>query len=138
MKLHGFPEKFWIVLSPSLTSTLGDIRFECDLRQFALQIRGGLDEREIVAVYADERLATELAEKLLQAILQATEDPDVRIHKSPWANWHATQGSLSAVVICSKDGDEEMIVEPPSDWGRKWAWNFTEDGSGIVLRRTQG
>ena len=92
MKLHGLPEKFWVVLSPSLTSTLGDIRFECDFKQFALQIRGGLDENEIVGVFADERLATDLAERLLRTIHPAVEEPDTRIHKSPWPNWYATPG----------------------------------------------
>ena len=136
MKTHGLPQHFWIVLSPSLTSTLGDIRFECDFKKYALQIRGGLDEKEIVAVFADERLATELAEKLLRTIHQAVEEPDTRIHRSPWPNWFATQGSLASVAICNRDSEEETIVEPPREWGRNWAWNITEDGSGIVMRRT--
>ncbi len=136
MKTHGLPEKFWVVLSPSLTSTLGDIRFECDFKQYGLQIRGGLDEKEIVAVFADEKLATELAESLLRAIHQAVDEPVVRIDKSPWPNWIATQGSLASVAICNRESDEEIQVEPPREWGRNWAWNITEDGSGIVMRRT--
>jgi hypothetical protein len=136
MKLHGLPDRFWIVLSPSLNSTLGDIRFECDFKLFALQIRGGLDEEEIVAVFADEEPATELAESLLRAIHQAVEEPAVRIQRSPWPNWFATQGSLAAVVICNKETDEQVVIEPPREWGRNWGWNICEDGLGIVMLRT--
>ena len=136
MKIHGLPEKFWVVLSPSLTSTLADIRFACDLQQYALQIRGGLNENEIVAVFADEEPATELAESLLRAIHQAVEEPDTHIHKSPWPNWYATQGSLASVAICNRETDEEIQVVPPAEWGRKWGWNICEDGSGIVMKRT--
>ena len=45
MKTHGLPETLWFVVSPTPNSELGDICFECDFERFALQIRGGLDER---------------------------------------------------------------------------------------------
>jgi hypothetical protein len=136
MKIHDLPEFFWIVVSPGPSSTLADICFECDFERFALQIRGGLDEEEIVAIFADQQPAIELAERLLRAIHQAVEEPAVRIHKSPWPNWYATQGSLVSVAICNRESDEEIQVEPPREWGRNWAWNIAEDGSGIVIRRT--
>lgn len=137
MKTHGLPETFWFVLSPSPTSTLGDICYECDFERFALQIRGGLNEKEIVGVFVDEAEAKELAEKLLRAIQQPTEQPDVRFHKSPWPVWYASQESLTGIVICNKATEERVLVSPPKEWGRHWAWNFAEDGSGIVIRRTE-
>jgi len=135
MKTHGLPETLWFVVSPTPNSELGDICFECDFERFALQIRGGLDERKIVGIFADEGEAKELAERLLRAIQQPSEEPDLRIHKSPWPEWFATQDSLTGVVICSKTTGEKVVVEPPRDWGRHWAWNITEDGTGIVIRR---
>ena len=137
MKIHGLPERFWVVVSPSPVSELGDICFECDFAQFAVQVRGGLDERRIVGIFADGAEATELAKKLLRAIHQPSEEPDVRVHKSPWPQWFATQESLTGVVICSKDTGEKVLVEPPKEWGRHWAWNLTEDATGIVMRRTE-
>jgi len=137
MKVHGLPETFWVVVSPSPVSDLGDVCFECDFRRFALQVRGGLDEKKIVAIFADDTEAKELAEKLLRAIQQPTEEPDIRIHKSPWPEWIATQESLAGVSIVSKTTGEQVMVEPPKEWGRHWAWNITEDGTGIVMRRTK-
>ena len=67
MIVKRLPDKFWLVVSPSPVSTLGDICFKCDLQQFAVQIRGGLDEQKIVAAFAEEQPAIELAERLLRA-----------------------------------------------------------------------
>jgi hypothetical protein len=136
MKVHGIPDTLWFVTSPTPNSELGDICFECDFGRFALQIRGGLDEKKIVGVFADQAEAKELAEKLLQAIQQPPETPEIRIHKSPWPEWFATQESLTNVVICSKTTGEKVVVEPPKEWVHHWAWNITEDGTGIVIRRT--
>jgi hypothetical protein len=137
MKIHGLPETFWVVASPSPVSQLGDICFECNFRQFALQVRGGLDEDRIVGIFADETEAKELAEKLLRAIHQPTEEPGVRVSKSPWPEWFATQESLAGVSIVSKTSGEKVMVEPPREWGRNWGWNFNKDGSGIVMRQTK-
>lgn len=136
MKIHGLPETLWFVVSPTPVSGLDDICFECDFERFALQVRGGLDEHKIVGIFADGTEAKELAEKLLRAMHQPTEKPDIRLHKSPWPAWLATQESLSGVVICNKNTGEKVVVEPPKEWGRHWAWNLSEDGSGIVIRRT--
>ena len=136
MKTHGLPESLWFVTGPTPNSELGDICFECDFERFALQIRGGLDEKQIVGIFADEAEAKELAEKLLRAIQQPSEEPDTRIHKSPWPDWFATQESLTGVVICSKTTGEKVVVEPPREWRRHWAWNITDDGTGIMIRRT--
>jgi len=57
---------FWLVLEPSPASELGDICFQCDLQQFARQIRGGLDESTIVGAFTDESEATAVAEGLLE------------------------------------------------------------------------
>ena len=65
MKLQGIPEWFWVVNVPTPHSTIGDICFRCDFRQFALQVRGGLDENSIVGVYADEAIAEAEAARLL-------------------------------------------------------------------------
>jgi len=137
MKTHGLPETLWFVTSPTPVSQLGDICFECDFERFALQIRGGLDERRIVGIFADEGEANELAEKLLRAIQQPVQGSDVRVFKSPWPEWIATQESLAGVSIVSKATGEKVLVEPPKEWGRNWGWNFTKDGSGIVMRRAE-
>lgn len=72
MKSHGIPEWFWIVTVPTPYSSIGDICFRCDLRQFAQQIRGGLDEHTIVAIYADEIAARAEAQRLLTLFVDAT------------------------------------------------------------------
>ena len=59
------PNDFWLVLEPSPASELGDICFRCDFEQFARQVRGGLDENEIVGAFTDEAEATGLARGLL-------------------------------------------------------------------------
>ena len=137
MRVVGLPETLWFVVSPTPASELGDICFECDFERFALQIRGGLDERKIVGIFADEGEAKELAEKLLAAIQQPSEDADTRIHKSPWPEWYATQESITGVCIINRATGEKVVVEPPREWGHHWAWNLTEDGSGIVIQRTK-
>ena len=67
MRHHGVPETFWLVLKPTKHSELGDICFRCDLKQFANQVRGGLDETSIVGVFADEDGAITEAMTLLEA-----------------------------------------------------------------------
>ena len=72
MKSVGIPEWFWVVTVPTPYSSIGDICFRCDLRQFAQQIRGGLDEQTIVAVHADEAAARAEARRLLSMFVVAT------------------------------------------------------------------
>lgn len=136
MLVKGLPDKFWLVVSPLPNSTLNDICFDCDFRRFALQIAGGLDEETIVAVFAEQQPAVELAERLLRAAEEPRKPLGVCIHESPWPEWFATQESLEGVMICNKLTSEKVLVEPPKEWGRNWAWNFVEDGSGIVIRQT--
>jgi len=62
-------------------------------------------------------------------------EPDTVIHSSPWPEWFAGQDGRS-VLICDKTSDKRITVEPPAAWGNAWAWNVTEDGTGIVMRRT--
>jgi hypothetical protein len=56
----------WIVTRAKATSSLADICFEVSARMFALQIKGGLDESEIVAWFADERDARTVARRELR------------------------------------------------------------------------
>jgi hypothetical protein len=65
MKVIGLPERFWVVTTPTTVSTVGDICFSCTFEQFALQVRGGLHEENIVGMYADEEEATATAKRLL-------------------------------------------------------------------------
>ena len=140
MKIQGFPAHFWVVTTPTPFSGLGDICFRCDFIQFALQIRGGLNENEIVGVYADQQAATQDAEDLLKSmqVAKGESDEDGVIHPSPWPEWFATQDSHTGVFLCDKATDEKIRVEPPKDWGRNWAWNITEDGTGIFMKRMTG
>jgi hypothetical protein len=60
---------------------------------------------------------------------------DLVIYKAPWqADWYATQDAVREVLLCNRQGDETVEVEPPSEWGLGWRWNLTEDGSGIYFR----
>lgn len=70
MKLQGIPEWFWVVTVPTLYSSIGDICFRCDFRQFALQVRGGLDENTIFGIYADESIAQAEAKRLLALVVE--------------------------------------------------------------------
>ncbi len=70
MKAQGIPEWFWVVTVPTLYSSIGDICFRCDFRQFALQVRGGLDENTIFGIYADEAIARAEAKRLLALIVE--------------------------------------------------------------------
>ena len=63
-------------------------------------------------------------------------DEDCRIHPSPFTDWYATQDTSRGVWLCDKASDRKILVQPPTEWGRHWSWNLTEDGSGIYFRRT--
>ena len=65
MKTYGMPETFWVVTKPSPVSEVVDICFPCTIERLMLQVRGGLKEEEIVAVYADESEAQRAAARLL-------------------------------------------------------------------------
>ena len=135
MKVHGLPDSFTVVTTPTSQSELCDICFDYDFQRFVRLIRGGVDD-EIIGVFADKAEAVEVAKRLLEAVQQSPEKPDTRFHKSPWTGWYATQESLWGVVICDKATDEKIVIEPPKEWGRKWAWNISSDGLGIVMQRT--
>ena len=137
MRVVGLPETFWVVTSPTPDSALGDICFECDFARFALQIRGGLNEEQIVGIFANQQSAVMKAESLLQAkqVGKGKADDEALIHQSPWPEWFATQDSCQGVWICDKTSDQKFQVKPPSEWGTAWAWNITEDGTGIFIKR---
>ena len=65
MKTHGMPETFYIVTKPSPVSTLEDIFFACTYERLMQQARGGLQEDEIVGIFADETEARQAAARLL-------------------------------------------------------------------------
>ena len=65
MKIQGMPEQFWVVLKPSPGSTTEDICFACTFSRLMLQVRGGLNEDEIVGIFADETKALQTAARLL-------------------------------------------------------------------------
>jgi len=136
MRIEGMPERFWIVTSPTPVSELGDCCFVCSFKQFALQIRGGLEVDSIIGIYADGETAKATATKLIEAMTAEPSDADKVIHPSPWLEWLGTQSDTHSVWICDKTSDERIKVEPPADWGNAWAWNVTEDGTGILMRRT--
>ena len=136
MRIVGMPERFWIVTSPTPVSELGDCCFVCSFKQFALQIRGGLEVESIVGIFADEQLAKDTATRLLTARDAEPSDADTVTFASPWPEWFATQESMAGVFVVNKATGEKVVVEPPREWGRHWAWNFTEDGTGIVMCRT--
>ncbi|MBI4679167.1 MAG: hypothetical protein HY748_16450 [Elusimicrobia bacterium] len=60
-------ERFWVVVKPGPVSELGDICFETDAKGLALQLKGGLDEGDIHALYT----ACEEAQKEAGRILAA-------------------------------------------------------------------
>ncbi|MGA2254630.1 MAG: hypothetical protein ABSG53_08220 [Thermoguttaceae bacterium] len=74
---------------------------------------------------------------MLQAmqVARGESDEDALIHPSPWPDWFATQDSLTGVFLCNNATGENVKIEPPREWGRNWAWNITEDGSGIIMKR---
>ena len=65
MLIHGLSEKFWVVTKPSPVSELGDICFACTFERLMTQVRGGLNEDEIMGIYADEGEAKDAAMRLL-------------------------------------------------------------------------
>ena len=54
-------------------------------------------------------------------------------HLSATGTWYATQDGTRGVLLCERGSEEKVKVEPPSEWGRRWRWNVTEDGSGVYF-----
>lgn len=46
--------KFWFVTAPTADSTLQDIMGDCDVNGFIRQVRGGLSEKDNVALFATQ------------------------------------------------------------------------------------
>jgi hypothetical protein len=57
------------------------------------------------------------------------------IHVSPWPEWYATQDTSRGVWLCDRTSDQKVLAQPPTEWGRDWKWNVTEDGKGVCLRQ---
>jgi hypothetical protein len=69
--------KFFIVEKPTKDSEMDDVVYELDLPEFALQIKGGLDIKNILGVYkqkSDARRAGTEALKAFQDTLKEMED----------------------------------------------------------------
>jgi hypothetical protein len=69
--------KFFIVEKPSQDSSMEDVVYELTLPEFALQIKGGLDIKNILGVYkqkSDARRAGTEALKAFQDTLKEMED----------------------------------------------------------------
>jgi len=62
-------------------------------------------------------------------------DQEHVIHKSPFPVWYASQDTSRGVWLCDRTSDRKVLVQPPTEWGRHWSWNLTEDGSGIYFTR---
>ena len=67
IELQGFPARFWVVTQPTTESELGDFCFECNILEFACQIRGGLRVGTIVGCYNDEKTTRHKSQELLDA-----------------------------------------------------------------------
>ena len=83
MKVHGMPETFWVVTTPSPVSELADVCFPCTFERLLLQGRGGLHEDEIVGIYAEENEAKKAAMRLLGMYPVRPQDAvfaDVTVH----------------------------------------------------------
>ena len=69
--------KFFVVEKPGKDSEMEDVVWECDLSTFALQIKGGLDVKNILGVYKQKsdarRVGTE-AMKAFEDSLKEMED----------------------------------------------------------------
>jgi len=79
VEYKGVPKTFWVVSSPTQSSEMGDILFEATFMSFAYTVRGGLDPKDIVGVYARESDARERADEELSkrtAAEQETGDMD--------------------------------------------------------------
>ena len=69
--------KFFVVEKPGKDSEIEDVVWECDLSTFALQIKGGLDVKNILGVYkqkSDARRAGTEAMKAFEDSLKEMED----------------------------------------------------------------
>ena len=69
--------KFFVVERPTKDSEMEDVVWECDLPMFALQVKGGLDVKNILGVYkqkSDARRAGTEAMKAFEDSLKEMED----------------------------------------------------------------
>jgi len=74
MNIYGLSNTFWIVTRPNRVSELGDICYACTFTQLMTQTRGGLHEKEIIGIFADEAEARQVAMKLLGRNIIRTSD----------------------------------------------------------------
>lgn len=60
-------EKFWVVTKPKPESGLSDVCFETDAKGLVRQVRGGLAEDEIHAIYNKRTEAEKEGKRMLRA-----------------------------------------------------------------------
>ena len=70
----GMPQTFWIVKTPTLSSTMADICLECSFQQLALHVRDGLVAQDIAAVYASKEDAIARASNFLKSANEVRTD----------------------------------------------------------------
>jgi len=84
---YGPDDKFWVVIDPSCESEMGDILFECSLKELELQFKGGLDMDRNPTIFtaykeakieAHARLVTrQAAEAIAENIREGTDKIEV-------------------------------------------------------------
>lgn len=50
--------------------------------------------------------------------------------------WYATQKGRSVEIRERETHRVLHQLTPPLEWGSNWAWNITDDGTGVYLMRT--
>jgi uncharacterized protein with PIN domain len=80
MQIHGLSNTFWVVTRPNQVSELGDICAVCTYEELMKRTRGGLHEKEIIGILADEAEAKRMAMKLLgRNIVRASDSVIVEV-----------------------------------------------------------
>ena len=74
MRIHGLSSTFWVVTRPNRISELGDICAVCTYEELMKRTRGGLHEKEIIGIFAEETEARQSALKLLGRYIVRTSD----------------------------------------------------------------
>jgi CO dehydrogenase nickel-insertion accessory protein CooC1 len=74
MRINGLSNTFWVVTRPNRVSELSDICCACTFRQLMKRTRGGLHEKEIIGIFADEAEARQVGLKLLGRNIVRTSD----------------------------------------------------------------
>ena len=66
VEYNDVPKYFWVVMTPTENSELNDIAFRTDLWSLHLQLLGGLNHQDVVAIYGDKISALNRGQELLK------------------------------------------------------------------------